>query len=49
MCHGTNPLVNLVNKTPVPNSVNFIKETPNICNEINQVCYLQSFKSILYI
>ncbi|GFY62860.1 cell division cycle protein 27 homolog [Trichonephila inaurata madagascariensis] len=36
MCHGTNPLVNLVNKTPVPNNVNYIKETPNICNDIIQ-------------
>ncbi|XP_035208488.1 cell division cycle protein 27 homolog [Stegodyphus dumicola] len=36
-CHGTNPLVNLVNKTSVPNTVNYIKETPNICNEVIQV------------
>ncbi|XP_042895804.1 cell division cycle protein 27 homolog isoform X2 [Parasteatoda tepidariorum] len=36
MCHGTNPLVNLVNKTPVPNTINYIKDTPNICNDIIQ-------------
>ncbi|XP_054717235.1 cell division cycle protein 27 homolog [Uloborus diversus] len=36
LCHGTNPLVNLVNKTSVPNNVNYIKETPVVCNDIMQ-------------
>lgn len=36
MCHGTNPLVNLVNKAPVPNTINYIKETPNMCNDMIQ-------------
>lgn len=36
LCHGTNPLVNLVNKNSVPTSVSYIKETPVICNDIIQ-------------